>query len=261
MTQLLIFGPGYSAMHVAALVEARGWEVIRIDRAAFAAREGTMRAIRQASHILSSVPPDDDGDPVLITYGEAIAVSPARWIGYLSSTGVYGDAGGAWIDESASRSGRRGARTEADLAWQALRGDVRVFRLPGIYGPGRSPFEKLRAGTAHRVNVPGQVFSRIHVDDLARGVVASFGAPEGVYHLADDMPAAQSDVIAYAAKLLGMEPPPLQSMDEANLSPAARGFYGASRRISNAKAKRLMDWSPRYPNYRQGLRAVLQSRR
>lgn len=261
MTQLVIFGPGYSAMHVAALVEARGWEVIRIDRAAFADRDRVMRAIRQASHILSSVPPGDDGDPVLMAYGEAIAVSPARWIGYLSSTGVYGDAGGAWIDESAALSGRRGARIEADLAWQALRSDVYVFRLPGIYGPGRSALDKLRAGTAHRVDVPGHMFSRIHVDDLARGVVASFGAPEGVYNLADDHPAPQSDVIAYAAQLLGMNAPPLQSMDEANLSPAARGFYGASRRISNVKAKRLLDWVPHYPDYRQGLRAILQSRR
>lgn len=259
MSHLLVFGPGYSAKRVAAFAEARGWDVTWIDRAAFAEQQRTLSAIRNASHILSSVPPTDDADPVLTTYGEAIALSAARWVGYLSSTGVYGDAAGAWLDESATLAGRRTARIEADQAWQALRSDICIFRLPGIYGPGRSALDKVRAGSAHRVDVPGHVFSRIHVDDLARGVAASWSGPAGVYHLTDDEPAPQEQVIAFAAALLSVAPPPLKTVEEANLSPAARGFYSASRRIANIRAKRLLDWEPVYPSYREGLRACLVS--
>lgn len=257
MSHLLVFGPGYSARHIAILAEARGWEVSLIDRAGFADSNHTLAAIRNASHILSSVPPGEGGDPVLAAYGEAIAVSPAQWIGYLSSTGVYGDAQGAWIDEGAALSGRRGARIEADVAWQALRSDITIFRLPGIYGPGRSALDKLRDGTAHRVDVPGHMFSRIHVDDLARAVASSWSSAPGIYNIADNEPAAQERVIDYAAKLLGIAPPPLESFETVSLSPAARGFYAASRRISNGKAKRLLGWEPLYPTYREGLRACL----
>lgn len=257
MPRLLIFGPGYSAQRVATLAEARGWAVDRIGRERFVDGDDVRAAIRRASHILSSVPPLDGHDPVLALYGQALAVAPAQWIGYLSSTGVYGDAGSAWIDESAPLSGRRSARIDADRAWQRLRGDVSIFRLPGIYGPGRSALDQLKAGTAHRIDVQAQVFSRIHVDDLARGVAASFFGPPGVYHLADDRPAPQQEVVAYAARLLGMEPPPLQSLDEAGLSSVARGFYSASRRISNRKALRLLGWRPRYSSYREGLGAIV----
>ncbi len=258
MPRLLIFGPGHSARRIAALVEARGWEVEMIDRARFVDGDFVRGAIRRASHLLSSVPPLDGHDPVLALYGQALAVAPLHWVGYLSSTGVYGDAGGAWIDESAPLSGRRNARIDADRAWQALRSDVSIFRLPGIYGPGRSPFDKLREGSAHRIAVPGHVFSRIHVDDLARGVVASMIGPPGIYHLADDCPAPQEAVVAYAAQLLRMEPPPLQTLGEAGLSPMARGFYSTSRRISNAKARNLLGWRPLYPSYREGLMAVVE---
>jgi len=214
-------------------------------------------AISKATHILSSVPPDvEHGDPVLNSYGEAIRVAPAKWIGYLSSTGVYGDTGGAWVDESAALAGRRAPRIATDLAWQRLRDGIRMFRLPGIYGPGRSALERLMEGKAHRIDLPGQIFSRVHVDDIAGGIIASFDGPAGVYNLSDDLPAAQNDVIACAATLLGVEPPAMVSSEEANLSPAARSFYTENRRISNLKAKRLLGWTPIYPAYRQGLRAI-----
>lgn len=260
MSHLLIFGPGYSAQRIAMLAEGRGWEVSFVNRERFAEPVSTLAAIRTATHILSSVPPTEAGDPILSVYGEAIALSSARWIGYLSSTGVYGNANGAWIGESATLGGRRRARIEADLAWQALRGDTHIFRLPGIYGPERSALDKLREGTAHRVDVPGHMFSRIHVDDLARGVAASWSqSAGGIFHLSDDEPAPQEQVIAYAAKLERVTLPPLENFEDAKLSPAARGFYSASRRISNNKAKRLLGWRPLYPTYREGLRACLKA--
>lgn len=258
MTRLLIFGPGYSAQRIMRLAEGRGWDVETIDRKRFENRDACLSAIRQATHILSTVPPVDGADPVLGTYGEALALAPAQWIGYLSSTGVYGDAGGAWIDEGAALSGRRNARIEADLGWQTLRPDLSIFRLPGIYGPGRSQLDKVSDGSAHRIDAPGHIFSRIHVNDLARAVAASWSAPPSIYNLADDYPAPQEQVVAYAAQLLSAAPPPLQSMDEAQLSPAARGFYSASRRISNVKAKRILGWQPSYPDFRSGLRACLK---
>ncbi|MFN4220705.1 MAG: SDR family NAD(P)-dependent oxidoreductase, partial [Novosphingobium meiothermophilum] len=187
----------------------------------------------------------------------ALAAAPLRWIGYLSSTGVYGDAGGAWVDESAPvGTGRRSARTEADLAWQALSDQVRVLRLPGIYGPGRSALDRVAEGRAHRIAIAGQVFSRVHVDDIASGVIASFAGPAGVYNLADDLPCSQNEVIAEAARLLGVAPPPMQTLEEANLSPMALAFYAENRRVANGKARRVLGWSPAYPTYREGLRAL-----
>ncbi len=261
MTHLLIFGLGYSAGHLAARLVRQGWTVEATGRS------GTMRfdddaavraAISRATHILSSVPPGESGDPVLTCYGAAIAAAPARWIGYLSSTGVYGDSKGAWVDESAPiGTGRRNARSEADLAWQALGERVRVFRLPGIYGPGRSALDRIRAGSARRIDLPEQVFSRIHVDDIAGGIIASFGGPAGIYNLADDLPCPQNDVIAFGCELLGVAPPPLQSLDEAGLSPAARAFYAENRRVANGRARRLLGWRPLYATYRSGLAACL----
>lgn len=265
MARLHIFGLGYTAGRLAAALTAKGWTVTATrreasgDAIAFDDRDAVESAIGHASHILSSVPPQGEGDPVLDRYGAAIAEAPARWTGYLSSTGVYGDTGGAWVDESAPvGSGRRTARTEADARWQALRDDVRVFRLPGIYGPGRSVLDRVRQGTAHRIDLPGQVFSRVHVDDIVSGVIASFhdGWP-GVFNLADDLPASQNAVVDYACMLLGVVPPPLQTMDEAGLGEAARGFYAENRRVANGKARRELRWEPRYPSYREGLRALL----
>ena len=256
--RLLIFGLGYTAQALAARLRGVGWPVVGTTRDG---RGGTVRfddvaAVRAemaaATHILSSVPPADGGDPMLLSYGSALAATHA-WRGYLSSTGVYGDTGGAWVDESApTGTGRRSARAEADAAWLAA--GARVFRLPGIYGPGRSPLDRVASGTAHRVDVPGQIFSRVHVADIVAGVIAGFSAAPGAYNLADDCPASQNDVVTFAAALLGLPAPPLVTLE--TLSPMARGFYAENRRVANGKAKRLLGWTPLYPDYRAGLRAL-----
>lgn len=258
---LLIFGLGYTASRVAA---AWPGAVIGTTRDG---RDGTIRfddeatvraGLADASHVLSCVPPEGDADPVLARYGDHPVFLRTRehggpWLGYLSSTGVYGDTQGAWVDEGAPiGTGRRSARAAADAAWLA-RG-ARVFRLPGIYGPGRSPLDRVREGRAHRVGLPDQVFSRVHVDDIVAGVLAARAAPPGAYNLADDHPCAQDEVVDYAAVLLGLPRPPL--VDVASLSPMARGFYAENRRVANGKAKRVLGWSPRYPDYRFGLRAL-----
>jgi nucleoside-diphosphate-sugar epimerase len=251
--RLLIFGPGYTASRLAARLAPRGWRIASVSREDSADRARTAFEIAHATHILSSVPPAED-DPVLAAYGPQIAASTA-WLGYLSSTGVYGDTGGAWADESAPLAGRRGPRLAADAAWSRL-ANARIFRLPGIYGPGRSALDRVAAGSAVRVAVPGQVFSRIHVDDIVEGVIAGFDGPSGAYNLADDMPAPQSDVLAYAATLLGLDSAPQVPLESAQLSLQARAFYSENRRVSNGKAKRVLGWRPLYPDYRLGLRAL-----
>ena len=250
--RLFVFGLGYAAHAVARLV---GGDVVGTTRdgrggtVRFGDGSAVLRALGQATHVLSSVPPEGERDAVLDAYGGALG---GKWLGYLSSTGVYGDAGGAWVDESAPCRGRRGARVAADAAW--LERGARVFRLPGIYGPGRSPLERVRSGQAHLTLIPGQVFSRVHVDDIAGGVVAGFDGPSGPYNLADDHPCSQDDVVRFAAAMLGMAEPPVVSLEQ--LSPMARGFYAENRRVANGKAKRVLGWRPRYPDYREGLRAV-----
>lgn len=258
MPHLLIFGLGYTASRLAAVLRACGWTVTGTSRAALPLDDPRLVAeIAHATHILSSVPPTGDGDPVLASHGGALRVAPATWVGYLSSTGVYGDSDGAWIDESAALDGRRDARVAADLAWQALRGDVRVFRLPGIYGPGRSALDRVRTGTAHRVAAPeAQVFSRIHVDDIVAGIIASFerGAP-GIYNLADAAPASGNAVTEFACDLLGAPYPPL--LPVTSLSPMAQGFYAANRRVAATKMTRDLGVRLSYPDFRSGLRACL----
>lgn len=252
MSHLLVFGPGYTASRLIAAVTARGWTVETVGRALIEDRAAVAGLVGRATHILSSVPPAGDEDPVLARHASTLARFPG-WIGYLSSTGVYGDARGAWVDESAPvGAGRRGARTDADLRWLEL--GARVFRLPGIYGPGRSALDRVRSGAAHRVDVPGQIFSRVHVDDIVSGVIAGFDGPAGAYNLADDLPAPQNDVVAYAAMLLGLPPPPFVPLD--SLSPMARGFYAENRRVANGKARRALGWAPAYPDFRAGLRAL-----
>lgn len=264
MAKILIFGMGYAARHLAARLDARGWEVVgttrdgRGDSLAFLDEGAVLGALRTATHILSSVPPAEGADPVLARYGEAIALSPAGWVGYLSSTGVYGDTDGAWVDESAPVKGRRPDRNAADATWAALRGEVRVFRLPGIYGPGRSILDRIGEGRAHRIDLPGQVFSRVHVDDIAGGVMASFRGPAGVYNLADDEPCHQNRLVEWGCAMLGARLPPPQTLDEAGLSPAARAFYAENRRVANGKARRLLGWTPRYPTFREGLAGLFQ---
>jgi nucleoside-diphosphate-sugar epimerase len=265
---MLIFGMGYTATRFADRLRADGWDVTgtrRIsggDAIAFDDEAAVLATMERATHILSSVPPmGEGGDPVLLKYGSALAASDVSWVSYLSSTGVYGDAGGAWVDEGASvGEGRRTARAEADLAWQMLRDDVRVFRLPGIYGPGRSALERAEEGKAHRINMPGQIFSRVHVDDIVAAVIAAFDGPSGVYNIADDLPASQNDVIEYACDLLQARWPTLLSIEAAGLSPMARGFYAENRRVANGKAKRLLAWKPRYADYRHGLKALFDAR-
>ncbi len=258
MPRLLVFGLGYTATRFADRLRGEGWQVVGTSRAgraetiAFADAARVRAEIAAATHILCSVPPADDADPVLAAYEGPIRERDC-WTGYLSSTGVYGDTGGAWVDESAPvGAGRRWARAVADAAWLAL--GARVFRLPGIYGPGRSPLDRVRAGRAHRISAPGQVFSRVHVDDIVSGVIAGLDGPAGAYNLADDAPAPQNDVIAFAARLLGVAPPPFVPLER--LSAAARGFYAENRRVANGKAKRVLGWAPAFPDYRFGLRAL-----
>jgi nucleoside-diphosphate-sugar epimerase len=264
MASMLIFGLGYTASFLAAELRKREWQVRGTGAAgdlAFDDDAAIIDALARASHVLSSVPPDRDGaDPVLARYGADLAKAPAKWIGYLSSTGVYGDTGGAWVDESAAVGrGRRSARVAADGAWQTLAPSARVFRLPGIYGPRRSALDRVRAGAAHRIAVPNQVFSRVHVEDIAAGVIDSFAGPAGVYNLADNLPANQNAVVEEACRLLGREPPPLLPLEEAGLSPAARAFYAENRRVANGKARRLLGWRPRYPTFVEGLKAILRA--
>ena len=263
MAHLFIIGLGYSAQAIRAAARRRGWRVTATGRAgdlAFDNEVAVRAAMAAASHVLSSVPPADGADPVLERYGDALG---QHWLGYLSSTGIYGDAGGAWVDESAPTlvqrpgAGRRIARAQADAAW--LGRGARVFRLPGIYGPGRSALDRVRAGRAHRVDAPGQVFSRIHVEDLAAGVAAAWdsAAPAGAYNLADDLPASQNAVIEEACRLLGREPPPLVPLEDAGLSPTARDFYAENRRVASGKARRVLGWTLRHRDYRAGLAACL----
>ena len=260
--RLLIFGMGYTAGRLAAQLRLEGWDVTGIRRQAvdgclaFEDHASVQAAIASATHLLSSVPPPSEGgDPVLLQYDADIAANANCWIGYLSATGVYGDTKGAWVDESAPiGGGRRVARAEADREWQALGS---VFRLPGIYGPGRSALDRVQTGRAHRIDLPDQVFSRVHVDDIISGVIAGMTGPRGCYNLSDDFPCSQNAVIEYACALLNAPLPPMQTLEEAKLLPMARGFYGENRRISNGKAKRLLGWSPVYSDYKQGLDAIL----
>jgi len=256
---LLVLGLGYTAARFAAAFPGRVTSVrsraapgvLTLDDPALPA------AIAQATHILSSVPPAADGtDPVLVAHGAALATAPAQWMGYLSSTGVYGDAGGAWVDEASPLKGRRSGRLAADEAWTVLHAQARVFRLPGIYGPGRSALDRLEAGPVARIDLPGHVFSRVHVDDITGAMLASLsrGGP-GIYNLADDEPAPGEAVTAFAAQLLGQVPAPLQSLDEAKLSPMGRAFYGECRRVANGKMTRDLGYELRYPDYRSGLMA------
>mgnify|MGYP001819157646 CR=1 FL=1 len=279
---LLTFGHGYSAAALSRLLLRDGWRVIGTtrsrDKAAGLADAGVQPliwpgddpsdALQAATHILLSAAPGEAGDPVLAALGPRIAELSGRidWLGYLSTTGVYGDHQGGWVDEDtplvpATRRGR--LRVEAEAGWTALaeaRGlPLHIFRLAGIYGPGRGPFAKVRAGTARRIVKPGQVFSRIHVDDIAQTLAASIGQPNPIraYNLCDDDPAPPQDVIAYAAALLGLPIPPEVSFEEADMSPMGRSFYAESKRVRNDRIKDELGIRLLYPDYRTGLAALL----
>jgi nucleoside-diphosphate-sugar epimerase len=224
--------------------------------------------LARATHVLSSVPPDAAGDPVLDVHGEDLAgASQLRWIGYLSTTGVYGDRAGGWVDEAAPLlpTGERGRRrVAAEARWlelQRRRGrPVHVFRLAGIYGPGRSALDAVRSGRARRIAKPGQVFSRIHVADIAQALRASMARPRpgAIYNVCDDDPAPPADVIAFACDLLGVPPPPLMPVEQAELSEMALSFYADNKRVSNRRMKEELGVSLLYPGYRDGLRALLK---
>lgn len=274
---LLSLGHGYSARALAQRLAPEGWQIVGTTRseAKLSAPHAEMHLwpgtdltplIARASHILLNAGPNVEGDPFLPQIGSNLAQNPPKWLGYLSTTGVYGDHAGAWVSEATpvAPSTRRGAlRTKAETAWQALAAahslPLHIFRLAGIYGPGRGPFSKVRNGTARRIIKPGQVFSRIHVDDIAQVLHASMMAPDpgAIYNLCDDDPAPPQDVIAHAASLLNMPVPPEIPFEQADLSPMARSFYAESKRVSNERIKRDLGIKLLYPSYRDGLAALL----
>lgn len=268
---LLILGQGYSGAVIATAARAAGHQVLGVKRQA---ADGAIAfddpalpsAIAAATHILSSVPPDAGRDPVLDRFGAQLGAH-GGWVGYLSSTGVYGDTGGAWVDESAPVGGpaskgpdplktaRRSARTEADLGWQAI--GATIFRLPGIYGPGRSALDQLRAGQARRVDQPGHRFNRIHVDDIAGAVLAAAGAgAKGIFNVVDDLPAEPRHVTEFACGLLGAALPPLARLELSALSPMARSFWTERRAVAGLRLGRETGYRLRHPDYKAGLTAI-----
>ncbi len=224
-------------------------------------------ALADATHVLVCIAPDEAGDPVLRHFREALAAARPEAVVYLSTVGVYGDHCGAWVDEASEcrpASKRSRQRLEAEAAWRGFSEEtgvpVGIVRLAGIYGPGRGPFEKLRRGTARRIVKPGQVFNRIHVDDIAAIVEAAFAQKaDGVFNGSDDEPAPPQEVLAYAAKLLGLPPPAEVAYEEAELTPLARSFYGENKRVRNDRIKQGLGVRIAYPSYREGLQAVLEA--
>lgn len=278
--RLVVLGHGYSAGFLTRRLVPEGWTVIGTTRDDLArvqaagatplrwpGEEDTVRAeIAQADAVLVSAGPEAGECPALRDFGAAIAASPARWLGYLSTTGVYGDRQGDWVDEDSdlTPSTRRGRdRVAAEAGWQALAAahglPLHIFRLAGIYGPGRGPFEKVRNGTARRIIKPGQVFSRIHAADIAQVLAASIARPSpgAIYNLCDDDPAPPEEVLEHAAYLLGLPPPPAEDFATAAMTPMARSFYAESKRVSNERIKRDLGIRLIHPDYRSGLAAIL----
>jgi nucleoside-diphosphate-sugar epimerase len=285
LPNLLIFGFGYTGQALARRLRGKGWDVwaaVRSEASADAAREAGVTPIQTTDQaaliaappmnaILVTAPPDDHGCPALAALVPAMARAGAfpDWIGYLSTTGVYGDREGGWCFETTplhARSIEAGRRVAAERDWLEVgRGmglTVQIFRLPGIYGPGRSPLERLRERTLRNIVKPGQVFSRIHVQDIAGALAASIARPRagGIYNIVDDEPAPTHVVNAHAAALLGEAPPPLIPYDEAGMPAPARRFWAENKRISHARAKAELDWRPIYPSYREGLTAILSQK-
>ncbi|MGA3398534.1 MAG: SDR family NAD(P)-dependent oxidoreductase [Acetobacteraceae bacterium] len=275
---LLIFGLGYCGTAVADAARGAGFVVTATARQAAEPAtvpfDAAAPCIAAATHLLSTVPPDGQadtpGDPVLAGYAAAIAAAPRLcWIGYLSSTVVYGDRAGGWVDEDtppAPSQDRGLRRLAAETAWGALAGTraVDIFRLAGIYGPGRSAFDALRSGHVRRIVKPGHDFGRIHRDDIAAAVLAAMrqDPPPGrrMFNLADDTPAETATVIEEAARLLGMPPPPAIAFADAApaMSPMARSFWAENRKVASRKTQSLLGLTWRYPSYREGLRAILR---
>ncbi len=287
MKHMVCFGFGFSAQALAPRLKTKGWQVTGTSRSSESAAtiqtagydaatfDGTApsaqvnSALQTATHVVVSIPPSEAGDPVLAHHGSEISSAPnLEWIGYLSTVGVYGDHGGAWVDETtpptpASQRSKR--RLGAEQAWQGLDGNggdgrprVQIFRLAGIYGPGRSAINQILAGRARRVVKPGQVFNRIHVDDIAGilGAAIEHSGTHSIYNVADDEPAPPQDVIAYAAKLLGQPAPPEVAFEDAELSPMGRSFYSEVKRVRNDRIKTDLKFELRHPTYREGLAAI-----
>ena len=278
--KMLVFGHGYSAGFLTPLLRARGWQVLGTTRnnprrvasagaepVLWPGEEERLRSeIAAADAILVSAAPGPQGDPVLAAFQDDLARARPQWLGYLSTTGVYGDRDGGWVTEDSplDATGPRGqARIRAESDWRALADraglPLHIFRLAGIYGPGRGPFEKVRNGTARRIIKPGQVFSRIHAQDIAQVLLASIDrpAPGRAYNLCDDDPAPPQDVLAHAAALLDLPPPPQVAFEDAEMTPMARSFYEDNKRVSNRRIKEELGVTLLYPDYRSGLDAIL----
>ena len=279
---LFCFGLGYCADYLSAKLIKQGWQVSATcrtsEKAAVLEASGirpvllsekkvTVTDLDKADHILISVPPEQDGSDPVINFAEAALAAlqdQLKWVGYLSTTGVYGDHQGAWIDEETpagllSERGQR--RVAAEAQWAATGLPMHYFRLAGIYGPGRNSLRALQNGTARRVVKQGQVFSRIHLADITRILEASMANPNAgrAYSVCDDTPAPPQDVVTYAAELMGVSPPALQDFATAELSPMARSFYGENKRIRNNRIKEELGVSLEYPDYRAGLSALWES--
>lgn len=281
MNKLICLGLGYSARVFARRMLAKGWQVLGTTRdegaaqslrdegfevALFTGLEPNMDvsdALKTATHVLVSVAPGADGDAVLTHHADDLAVAPGlQWIGYLSTVGVYGDHGGAWVDEAANlnpKSDRSLQRVAAEQAWSEF-GDttgkaIQVFRLAGIYGPGRGPLENVRAGKGRCIIKPGQVFNRIHVEDIASVLEASLAKPKAgaIYNVSDNEPAPPQDVVTFVAKILGIDPPPEVAFEDAELTPMGRSFYGENKRVSNARIREELGVKLAFPTYREGI--------
>jgi len=284
MSRLVCFGLGYCARVFAGRMRDKGWRVLGTSRGAeradalraqgfemclFTGDAPAMEAreaLEQATHVLVSIAPGHTGDPVLTHHADDLAdAQRLEWIGYLSTVGVYGDHGGAWVDEDTllrPKSERSVLRAGAEREWLEFGAQtdkaVHLFRLAGIYGPGRGPLENLRGGKARRIVKPGQMFNRIHVEDIATVLEASIAFPRAgaIYNVTDDEPALPQDVVAYAAELLGIEAPPEVAFEDADLSPMGRSFYGENKRVSNARIKDELGVKLSYPSYREGMRGL-----
>lgn len=276
MSRLLIFGLGFIGKAFAAKAKKAGHTVTavirtperyleldlaQIDGVLISAPNALAEAVQTADGILVTAPPDDNGCPVFGVSKNLLAAAGPKWIGYLSTTGVYGDRNGGWVWEDSpllptSTEGKR--RVLAEQQWQTLTSHrLNIFRLPGLYGPGRNVIERLRDGTARNIVKPGHVFSRLRHDDCASALLAAFESrAEGIFNLCDDMPASAAEVLVYAAQLTGLALPEPIAWDDPSLSPGVRRFYQDNKRVSNARAKAVLGWQPQYPTYHEGLKSL-----
>ncbi|MGB0853882.1 MAG: SDR family oxidoreductase [Pikeienuella sp.] len=274
---LFCAGYSYSAAALAPHLLTRGWRVIGTARGPekmakmqaegvapvqWSDTDAMATALSEATHLLISAAPDQDGDQTLRALGPFLPDATLKWAGYLSTTGVYGDHQGGWVTEETplTPATKRGQmRVKAEAEWRATNVPLHIFRLAGIYGPGRGPFSKVRNGTARRIIKAGQLFSRIHRDDIAAALLASIDKPRpgAAYNLCDNEAAPPQDVISFAAELLGVAPPPETPIEQAEMSPMAASFYSESKRVSNKLMREELGVDPKYPTYREGLRALL----